>query len=217
MITTLFLDFDGVILESVEAKTEAFFKMYLPYGEEFANRVRDFHLANGGVSRFDKFRTWHQIWLQENLSEEKICELSEKFSRLCLQNVIESPYVPGALQFLKKAQFQYQMFVITGSAQKDIDITLEKLKINSLFLKVCGSPRNKIEWGTKLMLDYQLKPDEILFVGDSESDKEAAKFLKTHFVLRETELNRNWSKTCQYVLPDLRFLLELIETICENK
>ena len=56
MIKAIFWDFDGVIAESVNVKTEAFYNLYLPYGIEIAEKVRRHHLDNGGMSRFEKFR-----------------------------------------------------------------------------------------------------------------------------------------------------------------
>ncbi len=59
-ITNIFFDFDGVIAESVSAKTDAFKEMYLPYGEKIAEEVVDYHIKNGGVSRYEKFRHWEK-------------------------------------------------------------------------------------------------------------------------------------------------------------
>ena len=56
MIKTIFFDFDGVILNSVNVKTEAFRDMYKQYGDDIAQKVVNHHLANGGVSIFEKFR-----------------------------------------------------------------------------------------------------------------------------------------------------------------
>ena len=39
LIKNIFFDFDGVIAESVSAKTDAFKEMYMPYGEEIAAKV----------------------------------------------------------------------------------------------------------------------------------------------------------------------------------
>ena len=47
-------DLDGVILESLEAKTDAFSELYNEYGENIVSKVRNYHLQNGGVSRFKK-------------------------------------------------------------------------------------------------------------------------------------------------------------------
>ena len=49
-IQAILFDFDGVIADSVHVKTEAFAKIYEPYGKEVVNRVVTHHIANGGVS-----------------------------------------------------------------------------------------------------------------------------------------------------------------------
>ena len=52
-IKNIFFDFDGVIAESVSAKTDAFEEMYLPYGKDIAAKVVDYHKLHGGVSRYE--------------------------------------------------------------------------------------------------------------------------------------------------------------------
>ena len=56
----LFWDFDGVIKDSVEVKTQAFFQLFEPFGELVAEKVRKHHEAHGGMSRFDKFPIYLQ-------------------------------------------------------------------------------------------------------------------------------------------------------------
>ena len=53
-----FWDFDGVIKESVEVKTQAYFSLFEPFGFDVANKVRMHHIANGGMSRFDKLPSY---------------------------------------------------------------------------------------------------------------------------------------------------------------
>ena len=52
---TLVFDCDGVVLDSNKVKTEAFYQATLPYGEAAAQAMVDYHVANGGVSRYKKF------------------------------------------------------------------------------------------------------------------------------------------------------------------
>ena len=49
-------DFDGVIVDSVNIKTEAFAEIYKPYGQKIVDRVINHHISNGGMSRFKKFK-----------------------------------------------------------------------------------------------------------------------------------------------------------------
>ena len=59
-IKNIFFDFDGVIAESVSAKTDAFEEMYLPYGKDIAAKVVEYHKLHGGVSRYEKFKYFHK-------------------------------------------------------------------------------------------------------------------------------------------------------------
>jgi beta-phosphoglucomutase-like phosphatase (HAD superfamily) len=56
MIKNIFFDFDGVLAESVNIKTEAFKQMYACNGDEVAGKIARHHVENGGVSRFEKFK-----------------------------------------------------------------------------------------------------------------------------------------------------------------
>ena len=53
-LKAIIFDFDGVICESVEAKTEAFRKVFLDYPEHL-DEIIAYHMTQGGVSRYIKF------------------------------------------------------------------------------------------------------------------------------------------------------------------
>ena len=49
-------DFDGVIVDSVDIKTEAFGEIYSNYGSSITEKVKNYHIENGGLSRYEKIR-----------------------------------------------------------------------------------------------------------------------------------------------------------------
>ena len=65
MVKGIIFDFDGVIVDSVEIKGEAFREIYTTYGKEISDKVIEHHELNGGVSRFDKFRFYHNNFLKK--------------------------------------------------------------------------------------------------------------------------------------------------------
>jgi phosphoglycolate phosphatase-like HAD superfamily hydrolase len=189
-IKNIFFDFDGVIAESVSAKTDAFEEMYLPYGEEIAAKVVEYHKLHGGVSRYEKFKYYHKEFLNEIIDENKVNELADQFSNIVLDKVINSEEVLGAYYFIEKYHTKFKFWVITGTPTTEIELIVEKRNLTSFFIGLHGSPNNKRYWTENLIKKHNLKRDEIIFLGDATTDMDAADFSKTHFALRENEENK---------------------------
>ena len=189
-IKNIFFDFDGVIAESVSAKTDAFEEMYLPYGKDIADKVVEYHKLHGGVSRYEKFKYFHKEFLNETIDQKKVDELAIIFSNLVVDKVINSDEVLGANYFLEKYYAKIQFWIITGTPTKEIMMIAKKRKLDSYFIGLHGSPKNKRYWTENLIKKYNLKRNEIIFLGDATTDMDAADFSKIHFALRENEENK---------------------------
>ena len=163
--------------------------MYEPYGLNIAKSVKDYHINNGGVSRFKKFKYWHKKYFNKTLNDIELFELSDKFSKIVLNDVINSDEIPGALSFIKKYSKNHSFFIITGTPQKEIEIILDKIKLKHHFIEVLGSPKNKIEWCSYLKQKYSLIENETIFLGDALTDYEAANKNNFHFALRTASYN----------------------------
>ena len=189
-IKNIFFDFDGVIAESVSAKTNAFEEMYLPYGNDIASKVVEYHKLHGGVSRYEKFKYFHKEFLNEVINKEKVDELAIQFSNIVLDKVINSEEVLGANYFIEKHHKKFQFWIITGTPTTEIELIAEKRKLTKFFIGLHGSPNNKRYWTENLIKKHNLKRDEIIFLGDATTDKDAADFSKTHFALKENKENK---------------------------
>lgn len=188
-IKNIFFDFDGVLAESVSAKTEAFKALYLPYGEEVAAKVVDHHIYHGGVSRFEKFKIYHNTFLNKEITESEVQELAKEFSKLVLEKVIQADEVMGATDFLKKYASKHNFWIITGTPTAEIKIIVEARELDSYFIELYGSPESKKHWTEFIIEQHKLNRDECLFLGDATTDFDAAEFSKIHFALREHEEN----------------------------
>ena len=121
MIKAIIFDFDGVIVESVDIKTKAFARLFEHEGGVVVEKVVDYHLKNGGVSRFDKFRYYYKEILKRPLSDQQFEELCSGFSELVMEEVVKAPYVKGSKEILDNYSRIYQCFVATGTPQEEID------------------------------------------------------------------------------------------------
>lgn len=172
---SVFFDFDGVILDSVDVKTKAFAKMFRPYGPSIEKSVVEYHLNNGGVSRFDKFRYYYEVLLKKPITEEIITDLSMHFSNLVVEGVIASPFIPGAkesLAFLKEKGIP--SYIVSGTPDEEINLIVEKKGLKEYFEEIHGSPRKKGEICREIINRKRYNPQNCLFVGDAMSDYDAA-------------------------------------------
>lgn len=189
-IKNIFFDFDGVIKDSTRVKSDAFYALYEPFGKEIAQKVVEHHQLHGGVSRFEKFKLYHQEHLGISLNEVEIQVWANKFSELVLQEVISSKYIdgaPGIFNVLK--QHDVNCFIITGTPQNEIEYILNELGISDYFQAIGGSPIKKKEWCDSFLKDFKLSAKETIFIGDATTDYEAAQYAQTDFLLIENEEN----------------------------
>ncbi len=175
-------DFDGVICDSVNVKTKAFAEMYKSYGEDVVSKVVDYHLQHGGISRYEKFKYYHQTFLGIELTQDEIMQMGNQFSEIALQKVIDSAYLPGVVDFMTNSKKNCLQFICTGTPETEILTILNKKNLEHLFDSVYGAPKRKPEIITMLLEQYQLHRDEVIFLGDALTDYNAARETKIAFV-----------------------------------
>ena len=212
MIKAIIFDFDGVIAESVNVKTEAFALLYEPYGKDIVKKVVQHHLTNGGVSRFEKFKIYHKEFLNIDLNDQKLQELSNHFSDLVVDKVIKASYVPGAFEYIKVNHKKYSLYISSATPQDEIKQIVKQRKILDYFKGVYGSPISKQEHVNKIIKLNKYKKNEVIFIGDSISDRNAANENNIRFIAR---INNGKSplKDEMYKIDDLVHLEDLIKSL----
>ena len=180
----IFWDFDGVIKDSVPVKTEAFRKLFLPFGTDVADKVEEHHLENGGVSRYKKIQYYFKTYVGKNISEEELGRYANDFSRLIVEEVIKSPWIPGVEDFLRNNEYIQEFILVTGTPQGEIEIILEKLKLTELFISIHGAPKEKTDMVSDDIKKYGYKTSDCILFGDSATDFEAAYKNNIDFIFR---------------------------------
>lgn len=211
MIKAIIFDFDGVIVESVDIKTKAFARLFEHEGEAVVARVVDYHLRNGGVSRFDKFRYFYQEILKMPLSEHHFEELCLRFSQLVKDEVVKAPYVEGSKEFLNNYHGVFQCFIATGTPQDEIDEIIKEREMSPYFKGVFGAPMKKDVIVRDIMAKYALKSQETIYVGDALNDYEAAFKNSIGFIAR---IHDNESLFEEIKCIKIRNLTDLKVSVC---
>ncbi len=181
------LDCDGVILESVEVKTQAFARLFKAHGPESVQWFVEFHQAHGGVSRFEKFAWYYREVLGREITVEESHELGERFTRYCLEGVLAAPFVPGAREFIQTYHQVLPLCVASGTPHEELTEIFRARDLHGYFRTVRGTPPGKTELLAGIVRDFGVEPGTVLMVGDSSTDLQAAQAVGTLFYGRGRE------------------------------
>lgn len=206
MVRAILFDFDGVIAESMDIKTDAFARLFEGFGPEIVKKVVAHHQAHGGVSRFEKIRLYHEQYLGKVITDEELSAWCRRFSDLVLDAVVSSPYVPGALELLESCHKKYSCFIITGTPQEEMEEILSRKGLKRFFAGVYGSPTTKTEIVKEIMSAHKFDPKELIYIGDAMTDYEAAKGAGIRFIGRVPKGKPDIFPSGTFVVPDLRGL-----------
>ena len=170
----LVFDFDGVLADSVEIKTEAFAEMYHPFGADVVARVVAHHRSHGGMSRFDKLAHYHRAFLGRPADAAELRSLAEQFSALVLEKVVAAPEIPGARRFVERWGAGRRCDIVSATPQDEIAEIVRRCGLGDLFAAVYGSPATKADNLRAVLAASGVAAREALFFGDSAEDARAA-------------------------------------------
>jgi phosphoglycolate phosphatase-like HAD superfamily hydrolase len=190
----LFWDFDGVVKESVDVKTQAYVRLFESFGAGIAARVREHHENNGGMSRFEKLPLYLS-WAGRSSSAEEVSRYCDRFSAAVFRAVVESAWVPGAREYLEQNHERQRFVMVTGTPQEEIVAILDALGITGWFCEVHGAPTIKAAAIESALIRLECRSSDALMIGDSESDFTAAAATNVEFLLRRTPLNLKLQRT----------------------
>jgi len=209
MFSAVFFDFDGVIIDSADIKTDAFHELFLGFGKEKATLVREYHLQNQGISRFKKFEYFFKNIIMLPYSDDVGHDYSNKFSKIVFQKIIESSFIPGVLAFLEALKRKNRKaFLLSATPEEELrEICLSK-NIDRYFSRILGSPKNKVEHGKEILSDFNYTPEQVLFFGDNISDFQASQTLGTQFIGVGKEGKHLFSRDV-FIIEDFKNIVNL--------
>lgn len=174
MIRVIALDFDGVVLESNEAKTAAFAQLMSAHGPEASQAMARHHMQYRGVSRYAKFEWFYQTFLGRNPTPAEMAELNDRFNALSMEAILAAPFVPGIEGFLGQCRDRLPLYVVSGTPEPELRHIVKRRKLSRCFVDVLGTPRGKAEHLRDILEREKAAPHEVLMVGDADTDLQAA-------------------------------------------
>lgn len=166
-------DFDGVILDSNNIKTDAFKQAVLSYGEKEADELVAYHVSHGGISRFVKFDYFFNTILGRAPKEGEIETALDNFAKAVTKGLLNCRQTPDFDQLMTGPLKDKPCTVISGSMQDELRDIMDKRGIFNYFDHVYGSPDSK-DVIFKRECDNGGIKSPAVYIGDSLYDYEMA-------------------------------------------
>lgn len=173
-VDVVVFDFDGVLVDSVDVKTEAFAALYEVDGPSVVEQVVAHHLANGGVSRQRKLAVYEEQFAGRTATPERIEELSARFADLVVERVVAAPAMPHAEEVLAALSDRLPVHVASGTPQDELRAIVHRRGMEDWFTGVHGAPDPKDVLLNRIATEEGTTPQRLLMIGDARTDYEGA-------------------------------------------
>lgn len=187
----IFWDFDGVIKETIDIKADAFVSLFADRGSEIMRRVKEHHEANGGMSRYQKFSIYLE-WCGEIPTEQQIKDLSNDFSALVFEGVINAQWVAGAQEYLVQNPYDQVFILVSATPAEELLSIIARIGFQDVFRSIFGAPVAKRDAIAEVLAEMNINKEHAVMIGDATADYNAALENGIAFVLRKHKSNKEF-------------------------
>jgi len=173
---TILWDFDGVILDSMKIRTEGFLAIFSKFEKSKINQLINYHLENGGLSRYIKIKYFFEEIQLESIDQKTILSYADKFSIIMREKLTDkNNLIKDTVEFIKFNHESYKFHIVSGSDQEELQYLCKELGITEYFESIHGSPTPKTELVANVIRLNTYVKNKVCLIGDSINDYNAAK------------------------------------------
>lgn len=174
-IRTIFWDFDGVILDSMNVRDWGFREIFKSFDTELVEQLIEYHRINGGLSRYVKIRHFYENILNKSITEKQVLEYANQFSVLMKQELTNKDnLIMDSVKFIQNNFNKYRFHIVSGSDQTELRFLCAELGVAEFFLSIHGSPTPKTQLVKNLLDEHGYDKVSAILIGDSLNDYDAA-------------------------------------------
>jgi phosphoglycolate phosphatase-like HAD superfamily hydrolase len=170
----IIFDFDGVLVDSVDIKGQAFRRMYEQHGGDIGQQVYEYHMQHGGVSRREKFKHFSKLFFNKKLEAEELESMCDQFSNIVTDMVANASWIKGAKQFLEDNHENIGLHVASATPIDELLDIMRQRNMCHYFQSIKGSPAQKRDNIREIMDKERLNDSEVVMIGDAKTDYDAA-------------------------------------------
>jgi len=173
----LFIDFDGVIVDSNLIKEKLISQSinYIDNENEINDYAIDYFNKNAGIDRIKKLEKFY-----EKEIVRKIAANYSKNFRKIIPKLKPTKCFIEFIEYFKNQRPNIKIYILSGGDKNEIKEFLEINKLSFYFDDILSSEKSKFEH-----LEFLKAKSDDIFIGDSNKDLEAAKGFNLNFILME--------------------------------
>jgi len=174
-LKVIIFDFDGTLIDSNRLKYNAFFEVFTD-DEHHARTIRSVLSEMNEQSRF--------VILEEILQRlglnkgaglmRKSRELADRYNEIVLTGAKICPEIPAAETILKSLSQRYRLYVSSTTPDKELKEIIRFRNWSIYFENIYGYPHQKSATIQHILERENARHDQVLVVGDGNSDRQSA-------------------------------------------
>ncbi len=206
-IDLIVFDCDGVLLDTMAAKIEAFRAWVPERHAEHAEAFMETVMHGFGTSRQRHIESFYHEMVGTHPPREFLKSEVARFTAICEPLCAKAGWLPGAREFVTHcSEAGVRRYVLSGTPQKPLEEMLRANGGEALFHAVLGSPPAKPQAMERILEATGVSPERTVFIGDANADRLAAEHVGAHFVYVPSQATRP-ERGIKNEVSDLRELL----------
>lgn len=206
-IDLLVFDCDGVLLDTMAAKIEAF-RSWVPEAHvELREAFMEIVMNGFGKSRTHHIERFYRELLHQEPDPVFLDVEVQRFTDICEPLCASAAWRMGSLEFVQACrEAEIPRYVLSGVPQAPLEEMLAAAGGTDLFDVIIGSPPGKPKSMERILTETDTPAHRTVFIGDANADHVAALHVGAHFVYFPSEAARPEAEVMTEV-TDLRQLL----------
>jgi phosphoglycolate phosphatase len=208
-IKAIGFDFDGTLIMSEDKKAQAMVEVFQECYEIKKGVKKEYQkLIGSGMNRDEKVKSLTKTFLKREPTKKELKLIANHFGQHYQQSLNVCPLFQctNIIKELKK-QVKF-IFLLSLENKKEVKQVAKHCGLSKYFDEILGGPNSKLKNFEHVLKKHHLKPNEVIYIGDSNSDVIASKKEKIKVVLinkkfhykkirKELEADFTFSSLCE--------------------
>jgi phosphoglycolate phosphatase-like HAD superfamily hydrolase len=190
MIKCVVFDFDGTLIESNEIKRRTFYEVTknLVDADILLDKILSYPDSGDRYDIFDTLIIELKLVREVFVSASK---LSDSYTKICEYEISRAPEIKGAVKTIKELRsLGVKIFISSATPEITLQKIIDMRGWKDMINMALGSPDSKIDHLQTILTKNKYSISEVVYVGDSEVDRDAALLVGCRFV----GIGKDWSR-----------------------